>query len=139
MICLEAPVDPIELPCKHSYCRGCVAQLREKGVSQSCPLCRAPLPPGAEQLFDMGYRVWARLKRAVGSNGGRVWAKLSSEQQSEMDGAILMLEEAMAQVRRGVLGSEGLGCYTLSWRCEVPQICHVFTLLWSARLTPRTQ
>ena len=103
MICLEAPVDPIELPCKHSYCRGCVAQLREKGVSQSCPLCRAPLPPGAEQLFDMGYRVWHRLNRFVeidrnNPNDG-TWAELSSEQQSEMDGAILVLEEAMAQVR----------------------------------------
>ena len=99
MICLEAPVDPIELPRKHSYCRGCVAQLREKGVSQSCPLCRAPLPLGAEQLFDMGWRVWAKIARAVGSKGE--WPVLTSEQQSEMDGAILMLEEAMAQVSDG--------------------------------------
>ena len=99
MICLEAPVDPIELPCKHSYCRGCVAQLREKGVSQSCPLCRASLPPGAEQLFDMGDRVWLKMARAVGSNGE--WPVLSSEQQSMIDGAILMLEEAMAQVSDG--------------------------------------
>ena len=99
LICLGAPVDPIELPCKHSYCRRCLEPLRETGVSQSCPLCRAPLPPGAEQLFDMGDRVWAKIMRAVGSNGE--WPVLTSEQQSEMDGAILMLEEAMAQVSDG--------------------------------------
>ena len=74
-------------------------QLREKGVSQSCPLCREPLPPGAEQLFDMGWRVWCKIGRTVGSKGG--WPVLTSEQQSEMDGAILVLEEAMAQVSEG--------------------------------------
>ena len=99
MICLEAPVDPIELPCKHSYCRGCMAQLREKGVSQSCPLCRAPLPPGPELLFDMGFRVMAKIARAVGSTNE--WPVLTSEQQSEMDGAIVLFEEAMAQVGDG--------------------------------------
>ena len=96
MICLGAPVDPIELPCKHSFCRKCMEQLREKGVSQSCPLCREPLPPGAELLFDMGWRVWLKIMHAVGSKGG--WPVLTSEQQSEMDGAILVLQEAMAQV-----------------------------------------
>jgi len=96
---LDTPVDPIELPCKHSYCRECVAQLREKGVSQACPLCRAPLPPGAELLFDMAYRVWAKIMRAVGSIGE--WPVLTSEQQSEMDGAIVLFKEAMAQVGDG--------------------------------------
>ena len=100
MICLEAPVDPIELPCKHSYCRGCVAELREKGVSQACPLCRAPLPPGAELLFDMAYRVWLKIRRAVRGSDGE-WSVLTSEQQSEMDGAIVLFEEAMAQVGDG--------------------------------------
>ena len=99
MICLDALVDPIELPCSHSYCRGCLTQLREKGVSQACPLCRAPLPPGAEQLFDMGDRVWLKIRRAVGSN--TEWPALTSEQQGEMDGAIVLFEEAMAQVGNG--------------------------------------
>ena len=119
LICLEAPVDPIELPCKHSFCRKCMEQLREKGVSQSCPLCRAPLPPGAEQLFDMGYRVVLRLHLAVKVDRNNptdgTWGELSSEQKSEMDGAILMLEEAMAQVRRGVMGRIVWDGLPLSW------------------------
>ena len=94
VICLETPVDPIELPCKHSFCRKCMEQLREKGVSQSCPLCRAPLPPGAELLFDLSYRVWRQTTFFT-------WGELTSEQQSEVDGTIVMLEEAMAQVSYG--------------------------------------
>ena len=96
VVCYEVLVDPDQLPCGHSYCKECVAQLREKRMSLSCPLCRAPLPPGAEQLWDMGARVWLKIARAVGSGGK--WPVLTSEQQSEMDGAILILEEAMAQV-----------------------------------------
>ena len=97
LICLDAPVDPIELPCKHSFCRKCMEQLREKGVSQACPLCRAPLPPGEELLFDMGFRIWNKMATVVGSN--KEWPALTSEQQSEMNGGLLMLQEAMAQVR----------------------------------------
>jgi hypothetical protein len=31
-----------------------VAELRLKGVSETCPLCRAPLPPGPEKLLELG-------------------------------------------------------------------------------------
>ena len=104
VVCYEVLVDPDQLPCGHSYCKECVVQLREKRMSLSCPLCRAPLPPGAEQLFDMGYRVWARLDRVVGKPldlRDGTWHELSSEQQGEMDGAIVLFEEAMAQVGDG--------------------------------------
>ena len=99
VVCYEVLVDPDQLPCGHSYCKECMVQLREKRVAPSCPLCRAPLPPGAEQLYDMGSRVWLKITRAVSSM--REWPVLTSEQQSEMDGAVLMLEEAMAQVSDG--------------------------------------
>jgi Flp pilus assembly protein TadD len=51
-ICLDemAAADTLALACGHVYHRSCVVALRKYGVSEVCPLCRAPLPPRAEQL-----------------------------------------------------------------------------------------
>ena len=98
MICFDSPRDPTTLPCGHSFCTGCVVELRAKGVSQACPLCRAPLPPGPEKLYELAERVWAKLTRAVDPNITGTWPPLSASQQEEMDGAIVMLQEAMDQV-----------------------------------------
>jgi len=96
LICLESPRDPTTLPCGHSFCTGWVVEIREKGVSQACPLCRAPLPPDPEKLFELAERVWIKIRRAVDSD--KAWPPLSASQQEEMDGAIVMFQEAMDQV-----------------------------------------
>ena len=97
LICLGPPREPTTLPCGHSFCTGCVVELRKKGVSQACPLCRSPLPPGPEKLYELGERVRLKLRRAV-VRPDISWAPLSASQQEEMDGAIVMLKEAMDQV-----------------------------------------
>ena len=101
LVCLGPPREPTRLPCGHSFCTGCVVELRKKGVSQACPLCRAPLPPGPEKLYELGQRVHTKLQRAVTTvtpSGRPTWAPLSASQQEEMNGAIVMAQEAMAQV-----------------------------------------
>ena len=39
------PGNQIAIPCGHSFHKQCLTSLRDFGVSQACPLCRAPLPP----------------------------------------------------------------------------------------------
>ena len=38
VICIGPVRSPVELPCGHQYCGACLAELRSKGVSQTCPL-----------------------------------------------------------------------------------------------------
>ena len=83
LICLEPPLEPTRLPCGHAFCTPCVVELRAKGVSDACPLCRAPLPPGPEKLFELGFRVWTKIRRAVDPSYRTVsWPPLTASQQA---------------------------------------------------------
>ena len=121
-LCPAHPSPPLcpQLPCGHKYCKSCVEELRQKGVDKSCPLCRKPLPPGPEKLFDLGVGIYAKIKGAIdrsrpGVDETTPWPALSTEQQGEMDQAVTMLREAadqghmMAQVDCGDLYTFGNG------------------------------
>ena len=91
-----------QLPCGHEYCKSCLEELRQKGVDKSCPLCRKPLPPGPEKLFDLGHGMYMKIKGAIdrsrpGVDDTTPWPALSDEQQCEMDQAVAMLREAADQ------------------------------------------
>lgn len=57
-ICLEQLQTPKTLPCLHTYCQGCLAQLAEDGRVR-CPECReaVPLPPGGVAAFKTNFFV----------------------------------------------------------------------------------
>ena len=93
---------PPQLPCGHEYCKSCLEELRQKGVDKSCPLCRKPLPPGPDKLFDLGHGMYMKIKGAIDRSRPRVdvttpWPALSDEQRCEMDQAVAMLREAANQ------------------------------------------
>ena len=64
-ICLfcMAPEETASLPCGHMYHCECIKQLRERGVSDTCPQCRARLPPGPGQCFDEAVELLVRADR----------------------------------------------------------------------------
>ncbi|EJK70684.1 hypothetical protein THAOC_07937 [Thalassiosira oceanica] len=61
-ICLEDARDPLDLPCGHSFCDGCLDQWRSRyGVTEEirgkCPICRARIPPSKEMAdVILSYR-----------------------------------------------------------------------------------
>ena len=76
-----------------------MAQLREKRVAQTCPLCRKPLPPGPDKLHDLGFRIYAKIKYVVEPNVSAFWEHISlaPAQQYGMDQSRALLLEAAAQ------------------------------------------
>ena len=74
------------------------ASNNKEAGEETCPLCRAPLPPGPEKLFELAERVWMKIRNAVDPSNAGPWPPLSVSQQKEIDGTIVMFQEAMDQV-----------------------------------------
>jgi hypothetical protein len=68
-LCCMAPEETASLPCGHMYHCECIKQLRERGVSDTCPQCRARLPPGPGQCYEEAVRLIVRAERVQHSSG----------------------------------------------------------------------
>ena len=69
-------------------------------LMELCHEKHSELPP--EKLHELAFRVLRKTQNAVDPSDTRQWPPLSMSQQKEMDGAIVMLQEAMDQVSRRV-------------------------------------
>jgi len=84
-ICLDpvALASATTLPCAHIFHAACVAELRKYKLKQACPLCRTPLPPGPDKLYEDAARrflvIFRRVKRSNAS-----WGALIDEDQEEV-------------------------------------------------------
>ncbi|EJK54616.1 hypothetical protein THAOC_25738 [Thalassiosira oceanica] len=62
-ICLEDSRDPLDLPCGHSFCGGCLDEWRSRygakeEMRRKCPICRARIPPSKEMVTSLhSYRA----------------------------------------------------------------------------------
>ena len=85
VICIGPVVAPVELPCGHAYCGACLAELRSKDISQTCPQCREELPAGAEGLRDLALRAYLRVEGMV-ERGEASWGSLAAAEQVRVKG-----------------------------------------------------
>jgi len=57
-ICMSPITAPIQLRCGHTYCSQCIEDWRlNASATASCPECRAPLPPGAQEHLGRASRL----------------------------------------------------------------------------------
>ena len=101
-------------------------------MAQTCPLCRKPLPPGLDKLYDLGYRKYEKIEGAIdrsrpGVDSRTPWPALSDEQQHEMDQAVAMLREAADQGHMEAQGCCG-DIYGHGWGvAKDDHLCFVYT------------
>ena len=113
-ICLGSPERPVKLPCSHEFCRICVDALRSRGLKQLCPLCRRPLPPGAEKLREQADRLYIQVARHV-NRGAFSWSTLPPTFRRKMRNVEILYQEsaaqgdAAAQFNLGVMYENGHG------------------------------
>jgi len=102
------------LPCNHVFHKTCVAELRNIGVNEVCPLCRRPLPPGPEKVFDEAARRFVAVHELV-VRGKATWSTLPERAQLELDAVVsewhIAAEQglAAAQFNLGQLYGNGHG------------------------------
>ena len=51
----------VALPCTHKFHAVCLDKVREFSIQQLCPMCRAALPPGADQQYHEAIFAFIRL------------------------------------------------------------------------------
>ncbi|CAK9111852.1 unnamed protein product [Durusdinium trenchii] len=73
-ICWKLLLEPVSVPCGHTFCQGCLAQAL--GYRNVCSVCRAPVPPG--------QAVNVLIRSMIAEQYPRALAHRRQEQQEEL-------------------------------------------------------
>ncbi|EJK53129.1 hypothetical protein THAOC_27492, partial [Thalassiosira oceanica] len=104
-ICLEESKDPLDLPCGHSFCDGCLNEWRsrygvEEEMRRKCPICRARIPPSREMVTSLiSYRAHKQKLEDINDTSSEVYHAIcyALEQAEEKVGVdwdgVTVLEE----------------------------------------------
>lgn len=84
-ICWKLLLEPVSVPCGHTFCQGCLNQAL--GYRNVCSVCRAPVPPG--------QAVNILIRSMIAEQYPRALAQRRQEQQEE-----LLEAEQNAQLQR---------------------------------------
>ena len=104
---METRVEPVQLPCLHSFCGGCVQSLKQAGVKQVCPLCREPIPESSVDFhFNKAVTLCRRADRARDLGETSVAGSLRAEAELEDTRAEIVAVKQLAA--DDVLANEGL-------------------------------
>jgi hypothetical protein len=88
------------LPCGHRFHAACMVNMRQFGVSQVCPLCRAPLPPRPDNSFEFARREYTAVARQVMHSGGS-WSTLSCSDELRVTEVVRCMRAAADQGHPG--------------------------------------
>ena len=111
-ICLEDSKDPLNLPCGHSFCSGCLDEWRsrygvEEEMRRKCPICRARIPPSREMVTTLiSYR---NKKQELEDN--------NQTSSYHYDNTCYLLEEMEAKI-----GADWDGVTVLEDHNDTPQV-----------------
>lgn len=65
-ICMTEPMEsPVQLPCKHAFCKGCITEWLEQPSTSSCAMCRKTLFTTEEANAAPVMNDHARLEQAT--------------------------------------------------------------------------
>lgn len=96
VICLEPIKNRLKLSCNHEFCRACIDALREHDVQQLCPLCRKPLPPSAQRLWEKGVTIYTMINRQM-SRRRITWSDSPPAFKRKMRDALILFQKAAVQ------------------------------------------
>ncbi|EJK63192.1 hypothetical protein THAOC_16163 [Thalassiosira oceanica] len=110
-ICLEDPKDPLNLPCGHSFCDGCLNEWRSRyGVKEEmrrkCPICRATIPPSKEMVSSLiSYRALKKKFEDKGDTSSEVYrsaclilVQVENEVGADWDGVTVLEDDRQPAV-----------------------------------------
>ena len=70
-ICLESlsETPKLTLECSHTFHQSCLKELRKLALQQTCPICRANLPPSAKDMCIDAWVIFKPIEKRVKQGG----------------------------------------------------------------------
>uniref|UniRef100_W5KS43 RING-type E3 ubiquitin transferase n=1 Tax=Astyanax mexicanus TaxID=7994 RepID=W5KS43_ASTMX len=93
-ICLEIFLEPVTLPCEHTFCKPCFLETVDK-ANMCCPLCRKRVSTWARlntrKKTLVNVELWKRIQKAFPVQCQRRLNGVEEEQEEEVDSMCMLI------------------------------------------------